>query len=144
MTRLKLFFSTFTVVFLAELGDKTQIESFSMAAENGSVLSVIIGAASPLPPPRSWPWWRVTSSPASCPRRRSKSSRVSSSSLPAPTFWSVLSSSSPPRDSDLEGGHGADGELRHPLARASRAPKMESKEKREITERRKRREREER
>ncbi len=45
MTRLKLFFSTFAVVFLAELGDKTQIASFSIAAEGGSVLSVIIGAA---------------------------------------------------------------------------------------------------
>jgi putative Ca2+/H+ antiporter (TMEM165/GDT1 family) len=44
MTRLKLFFTTFAIVFLAELGDKTQIASFSLAADRGNVLSVIIGA----------------------------------------------------------------------------------------------------
>jgi putative Ca2+/H+ antiporter (TMEM165/GDT1 family) len=44
MTRLKLFFSTFAIVFLAELGDKTQIASFSIAADKGNVLSVVIGA----------------------------------------------------------------------------------------------------
>jgi putative Ca2+/H+ antiporter (TMEM165/GDT1 family) len=48
MTRVKLFFSTFAVVFLAELGDKTQIASFSIAADKGNVLSVVIGAASAL------------------------------------------------------------------------------------------------
>jgi Ca2+/H+ antiporter, TMEM165/GDT1 family len=45
MTRWKLFFSTFAVVFLAEMGDKTQIASFSIAADRGNILSVIIGAA---------------------------------------------------------------------------------------------------
>ncbi len=44
MNRLKLFLSTFVIVFLAELGDKTQIASFSLAAERGNILSVIIGA----------------------------------------------------------------------------------------------------
>jgi putative Ca2+/H+ antiporter (TMEM165/GDT1 family) len=44
MSRLKLFFSTFVIVFIAELGDKTQIASFSIAADRGNVLSVIIGA----------------------------------------------------------------------------------------------------
>jgi len=44
VTRLRLFFSTFAIVFLAELGDKTQIASFSLAAQGSSVLSVIIGA----------------------------------------------------------------------------------------------------
>jgi putative Ca2+/H+ antiporter (TMEM165/GDT1 family) len=44
MNRLKLFVTTFVIVFLAELGDKTQIASFSLAAERGNILSVIIGA----------------------------------------------------------------------------------------------------
>ena len=37
--------TTFGLVFVAELGDKTQIAGFSLAAESGNVLSVIIGAA---------------------------------------------------------------------------------------------------
>ena len=45
MDKFKLFFSTFILVFLAELGDKTQIASFSMAAGNGDYLSVLIGAS---------------------------------------------------------------------------------------------------
>lgn len=38
-----LFLSTFVLVFLAELGDKTQIASFSMAVKHGSLFSVILG-----------------------------------------------------------------------------------------------------
>ena len=44
MSRFKLFLSTFAIVFVAELGDKTQIASFSIAADRGNILSVIIGA----------------------------------------------------------------------------------------------------
>ncbi|MBN1523603.1 MAG: TMEM165/GDT1 family protein [Spirochaetales bacterium] len=44
----KIFFSTFILVFLAELGDKTQIASFSIAAESGNVLSAILGSAAAL------------------------------------------------------------------------------------------------
>lgn len=45
MNLFKLFMTTFLIVFVAELGDKTQIASFSIAAERGNVVSVIIGAA---------------------------------------------------------------------------------------------------
>lgn len=43
--RRHVFLSTFIVVFLAELGDKTQIAAFSLAAKHGDLLSVSIGAA---------------------------------------------------------------------------------------------------
>jgi Ca2+/H+ antiporter, TMEM165/GDT1 family len=45
---LKLFLSTFGVVFLAELGDKTQLATLSLAASGRSRLAVFAGAAAAL------------------------------------------------------------------------------------------------
>ncbi|HET6487681.1 MAG TPA: TMEM165/GDT1 family protein [Spirochaetia bacterium] len=40
--------STFLMIFLAELGDKTQISTFAFASETRSPLSVFLGAAGAL------------------------------------------------------------------------------------------------
>jgi putative Ca2+/H+ antiporter (TMEM165/GDT1 family) len=42
---LEVFGSAFVMIFLAELGDKTQISTFAFASESTSPLSVFLGAA---------------------------------------------------------------------------------------------------
>ena len=42
---LKLIVPTFTIVFLAELGDKTQLAILGLAAESKGLMSVFLGAA---------------------------------------------------------------------------------------------------
>ena len=44
----KLIVSTFVMIFLAELGDKTQISTFALAADTRSMLSVFLGASGAL------------------------------------------------------------------------------------------------
>jgi putative Ca2+/H+ antiporter (TMEM165/GDT1 family) len=44
----KLIASTFVMIFLAELGDKTQISTFALATNARSMLSVFIGAVGAL------------------------------------------------------------------------------------------------
>ena len=44
----RLIVSTFIMIFLAELGDKTQISTFALAASSKSMLSIFIGAAGAL------------------------------------------------------------------------------------------------
>jgi len=48
LLNLKLIASTFVMIFLAELGDKTQISTFALATNSKSMLSVFIGAAGAL------------------------------------------------------------------------------------------------
>ena len=45
---LKIAFSTFVLVFLAELGDKTQLAVFNLAIESHSPWTVFLGAGSAL------------------------------------------------------------------------------------------------
>ena len=45
---IKLILTTFVAVFVAELGDKTQLATFSLTAESGRKLSVFIGSAAAL------------------------------------------------------------------------------------------------
>lgn len=40
-----LFISTFVLVFVAELGDKTQVAAFSLAAKHGTIFPVLLGAS---------------------------------------------------------------------------------------------------
>lgn len=42
---LKTFWTTFWLVFLAELGDKTQLTTLTLAAENRTVWPVFVGAS---------------------------------------------------------------------------------------------------
>jgi putative Ca2+/H+ antiporter (TMEM165/GDT1 family) len=44
----KTLLSTFAVVFLAELGDKTQLATFALTASGRSKVAVLVGAASAL------------------------------------------------------------------------------------------------
>jgi len=44
----KLLASTYTAIFLAELGDKTQLATLGLSAKPGSKLAVFIGSASAL------------------------------------------------------------------------------------------------
>ena len=48
LLNLKLIASTFIMIFLAELGDKTQISIFALAANRKAFLSVFVGATGAL------------------------------------------------------------------------------------------------
>ena len=44
----KVMFSTFGLIFLAELGDKTQLTTMMLAAQSNSAVAVFVGAAAAL------------------------------------------------------------------------------------------------
>jgi len=48
LLNLKLIASTFLMIFMAELGDKTQLSIFALAANRKAFLSVLIGATGAL------------------------------------------------------------------------------------------------
>lgn len=48
MLNLRLIISTFTMIFVAELGDKTQLSIFALATGRKAFASVVLGAAAAL------------------------------------------------------------------------------------------------
>jgi len=48
LLNVRLIVSTFVMIFLAELGDKTQISTFALATNSRSMLSVFLGASGAL------------------------------------------------------------------------------------------------
>jgi putative Ca2+/H+ antiporter (TMEM165/GDT1 family) len=59
----KVFWVTFGTIFLAEMGDKTQLAALSMAAETRLPLTVFLAASAPWVWSPSWGWsWGALSS----------------------------------------------------------------------------------
>ncbi len=44
----KLFFTAFAMLFLAELGDKTQLAVFTLSTQSGNFMSIFLGASTAL------------------------------------------------------------------------------------------------